>query len=513
MVPSSGGRSAAARPPPPLKTRSVAGEGKCIVTVFPSTLLEMTEAVGMKGELMLSGTTPEQDSYGDEEASEEGGGESGGGGGGVAAVLGAGNFDAPTEVLCQMFLKGRTCVYKPNPVNDASHPVVRRIMAPLVERGYLSFVRGGGEAGSALVRHPSVTEVVLTGSVDTYEKVVWGSTPEERIQNREADAPVLGAGTSVCAELGAVNPWIVVPGPSWDDRSIDDHARHLAFAKLANNGHTCAAPQIVLTSREWSHRESFLDRLRHWLGEYGGSAPFYPGSGEVHSSFLRRDARGKYGAECIAGRRIDAFDGQQRPILMTGVEAEVGGDAEKVHNDILRKEAFCPVLAEVPLDVPRSSSGCSGDADGDDPMAFLRAATSFARSNIFGSLTAAVSIDDRTARRHSVEFDRIVAEDMPYGVVGINVWPLFAHSMPQMVWGSHPSRTDSGRGGFVGNAGMYRNAEKGVLRAPFRHLGRGVATVMDPVKTEKVYRRLSKYKLRPTIMTQMALLSALFLDL
>lgn len=469
-------------PPPPIRTR-VVGDGKCVATVFPSTLLDMTEAVGLKGELILSGTEPDQVPY-DEAAAE---------GGGVAAVLGAGNFDAPTEVLCQMFLRGRTCVYKPNPVNQAVHPIVRRIMEPLVRQGYLSFVLGGGEVGSALVRHPAVDEVVLTGSIGTYDKVVWGATAEEQARNKKAETPLIDK--PVCAELGSVNPWIVVPSPAWTRGTLDWHARHLAYAKCSNNGHTCAAPQVVLTAKDWSRRDEFLERLRYWLAEYGGSAPFYPGSVETYAFY-----KGLDGAQVMGGGgRPDAFEGQQRPVLMTGVDVTDNVEAQK---EILKREAFCPVLAEVPLDFP--------SAEG-DPMAFLRHATDFADRNIFGSLTATVSIDDRTVRQNAAEFDRLLAS-LPYGVVGVNIWPLFAHSMPTLLWGAFPGRPDSGSG-FIGNVGMYRRPEKAVLRAPFRHLGRRVATVMPPKKTEKVYRRLTRYKLRPSFLTQAALLSALFLDL
>ena len=187
--------------------------------------------------------------------------------GGVAGILGAGNFNAPIEVLCEMFLKGRVCIHKPNPVNEKQRTVVLKIFKPLVEAGYLAFVFGGANVGTALVQDSALNEIVLTGSTATYNKI----------------QPLTE--TPICAELGGVNPWIVVPSKRWNIRSIDNHARHLAFSKLANNGHTCAAPQVLIVAKDWEFRAAFLDRLRYWLGEYAGNAPFYPGSDKIHLDF------------------------------------------------------------------------------------------------------------------------------------------------------------------------------------------------------------------------------------
>eukprot|EP00978_Attheya_sp_CCMP212_P031904 scaffold122304_cov32-Attheya_sp.AAC.1 len=92
-------------PPPPRSVRKIEGIHKSVATLWPRTFLDYTESVGLKGELVLDDEMPEQFSL--EETCV----------GGVAGILGAGNIDAPTDILCQMFLKGRVCVFKPNPVN------------------------------------------------------------------------------------------------------------------------------------------------------------------------------------------------------------------------------------------------------------------------------------------------------------------------------------------------------------------------------------------------------------
>ena len=72
--------------------------------------------------------------------------------GGVAEFLGAGNIAAPIDRLCQMFVKGRVCVFKPNPVNKKQHTVVaEKILEPLIRAGYLAYISGGNDVGADLV--------------------------------------------------------------------------------------------------------------------------------------------------------------------------------------------------------------------------------------------------------------------------------------------------------------------------------------------------------------------------
>ena len=78
---------------------------------------------------------------------------------GCAAVLAAGNFDAPTDLLSELFIKGRVCVYKPNPINEASIPVLEKIMKPVIDLGYVSFVPTSIEASKLLVQHEGIQEI------------------------------------------------------------------------------------------------------------------------------------------------------------------------------------------------------------------------------------------------------------------------------------------------------------------------------------------------------------------
>eukprot|EP00163_Fabomonas_tropica_P031558 TRINITY_DN753_c0_g1_i1.p1 TRINITY_DN753_c0_g1~~TRINITY_DN753_c0_g1_i1.p1 ORF type:complete len:568 (+),score=175.19 TRINITY_DN753_c0_g1_i1:38-1741(+) len=467
---------ATGKPPAAKATRVV--KGKAVVTVFPDGLRQSIEASGMKGDLYLADSEAEQDSFDSIHT------------GGVVGVLGAGNFDAPTELLGEMFLKGRVGVYKPNPVNQNTHPVIAKIFAPLVSAGYLAFIVGAVPVGSAMVEHPLLDEIVLTGSAITYDKIVWGGSSEEQKQNKTRHSPKIT--TPVCAELGSVNPWIIVPG-EWSDKMIDSHAAHLAASKTLNNGHICASPQVLIVAKDWPQRQQFLDRVRYWLRQVAPSPPFYPGSGRSHQDFSQLP-----NAEVLAdGKYANTFKDQQAPVLIP----DVADPDSQAAATLMQREAFCPVLSEFPLDVSP-----------DKPIDFLRAAIDFADKKVWGSLTCSFMIQDSIWKAHEQELEEIVA-DMPFGSVGINIWGGFVATMSQLRWGGYPGHTpeDVQSGiGYIGNSNLWKNPQKAVLRAPFNHQAR--TKVLEPGHFEKQFRRLSEYMSTPGFWTLTKLLSAALLN-
>jgi len=101
---------------------------------------------------------------------------------------------------------------------------------------------------------------------------LWGDAdkkprPDSKIQ------PVLSK--PVIAELGGVNPVIVVPG-EWTAEQLRAHAQQLVVQKMANNGHFCTSPQILVTCKNWPERLEFLAQIRNFLQEYPGTKTFYP---------------------------------------------------------------------------------------------------------------------------------------------------------------------------------------------------------------------------------------------
>eukprot|EP00957_Ditylum_brightwellii_P069651 5289683-Ditylum_brightwellii.AAC.1 len=262
-----------------------------------------------------------------------------------------------------MFLKGRVCIYKPNPVNHGTIDILEhKILKPLVDLGYVAFVKGGARVGSTLVQDEHIDEIVITGSALTLDKIQWGATLQEQTENKQANTPIIQ--TPICSELGAVNSWVIVPGSQWNRKNVDKHASALAFAKLANNGHICASPQVVVLPKDWVYRDEFIDRLRFWLAQHPGSAPFYPGSDKSHAYF-----QGQENAEIIEGTSPDNFPNQQRPILIRNVSID--------NQDLLSREAWCPVLMELPIEYERSE---------EDPMGYLEYAVRRVETKSYGSL-------------------------------------------------------------------------------------------------------------------------------
>jgi hypothetical protein len=96
-------------------------DGRRIATVFPSRLLDRLFAPGHRGEIWFQ---PGARGTQSREFVE--------GSGGVCAVLGAGNYEAPLDVLSKMFIENKVVVHKLNPVNEANRRMVERILAPLL---------------------------------------------------------------------------------------------------------------------------------------------------------------------------------------------------------------------------------------------------------------------------------------------------------------------------------------------------------------------------------------------
>eukprot|EP00980_Cylindrotheca_fusiformis_P002512 scaffold587_cov77-Cylindrotheca_fusiformis.AAC.2 len=473
-------------PPKPTAIRHVGD--KIIATVWPGpfAMLDSLEAFGMTGELVCRGAPSNKKE--EEESLQKTQEES------IldhyqentcVAILAAGNFDAPTDLLNELFINGRVCAYKPNPINEASVAVLEKILEPVISLGYVAFVPQSIYAAQILVKHQQVQEIVLTGSKVTHDKIKWGSTPEEQEQNQLNDAPINS--TPITAELGAVTPWIVIPGPQWNEKSVDRHARALAFAKMSNNGHLCISPQVVVLPRNWKHRAYFWERTRYWLSKHPGSVPYYPGSAKTHQEFQQHP-----NAQVVDDKVV--FPNQQRPIIIS--------DMSLVEDkDLFHKEAWCPVLMELPIDCDQAEA---------QPMTFLRLAIETTQSKLYGSLSIALLINNKTIQKNKEEFDDIVVNHLEYGIVGINVWPGYSFSMSQLRWGAFPGNPASGSG-MLGNANLYRNTEKAILRAPFYHLPRRSMEVNSAKHAALMFSRYTTYKLKPTMWTQIGLFSALFL--
>lgn len=316
-------------------------------------------------------------------------------GGGVAVVLGAGNVTGlgPADVLCQVFEHGRAALLKLHPVQAPLREVLDEALRPLVDEGLVGVVDGGPELAREAISTPAVSHVHLTGGRAAFDALVWGQ--------KRGDAPVLAA--PITCELGNVTPWFVLPG-RYPARVLAFQA-DLVAASIANNtSFNCLATKVIVTSRSWEQRDTFLERVRRRLEGLPARPGWYPGS-RAHW-------------EEAAGRAAPA-DGTLPYVLVAG------GDACRERR-LWEREWFVPVACEAIL-------------DGEDMAGFCRAALAFSH-RLPGSLCASVTrpptLSERD-RRHADDF----LDHLAFGVVAVDTWSALAYATGIVPWGGFPGGT------------------------------------------------------------------------
>lgn len=359
---------------------------------------------------------------------------------GVGLVLGAGNITSIPylDVLYELLAFNRVSILKVNPTQDALVPVFERALAPLIEPGFLRIVRGGGDVGAYLTRHPSISHVHITGSEATFRAIV----------------PTLTV--PISAELGGVSPIIVVPG-EWSPADLRFQAEHVVTMRLHNSGHNCIAGQVVLLSSDWPQRDAFVDELRRAYDRAPQRPVWYPNSERKLDA-----AREAYPDAAWCG-------GGSRALVETGAD-----DAAAVETT----EYFSPVLGVV--DLPGNG------------QEFLDAAVAHANERLTGTLGANVLIEPATQEALGGGFDRAIA-DLHYGTVAINAWTAFGFLTPTATWGAYPGGTidDAPSGmGVVHNSFLLDSVERTVVRGPFRPFPRSVSSMLGT-------RRLSQGSVLP----------------
>ncbi|MCU1423303.1 MAG: putative aldehyde dehydrogenase [Microbacteriaceae bacterium] len=361
---------------------------------------------------------------------------------GVGLVLGAGNITSipPLDVLYEIFAGNRVALLKLNPVMDGMQSVFEAALRPLIERGLLRIVTGGGDVGSYLAHHPGISHVHITGSAATHDVVVWGHGQEAR-DRKAANTPLLEK--PITSELGGVSPIIVVPG-KWSDADLAYQAEHVATQRLHNGGYNCIAGQIVVLSSDWPQREAFLAQLRSALDRTPERAAWYPGSDarvvQAASSYPNATRVGPGGTRLL-------------------VDLHAGDDASTIQTT----EYFSPVLGVIEL----PGTG----------QAFLDTAVETVNDDFVGTLGANVLVDPATKKRLGDGFREAVAR-LRYGTIAINAWTGDGYLTAAAPWGAFPghdlANVQSGIG-TVHNALLIDSPERTVVTGPFRPFPRSFA--------------------------------------
>lgn len=407
-------------------------QGQVTVDAFPQSRTDRLLYRGYSGRVRLqAGTTAEDlSTSGDALASGDFSDA------GVALLLAAGNWAylPAADALALLLGHGCTVVMKLNPVNAYLRPALERLFVEFIDAGWLAIVDGGADVGAHLAHHPDVDRVHLTGSAATYDALVWGAGPEA--EHRRASGQRL-LDKPFTAELGGVNPLIVTPG-RWTRHDVRRQADRIAFSKLQNCGHSCAALQILVLPEGWDQAGLLLDDVRGFLREVEPRTPYYPGT----------DARV---ARALADQEhVETVGADGRRFLVTGMNPD--RDCS-----LFRDEVFADVLGVVRLPAP-------------DVETYLARAVGFANEKLTGSLSATLLVDPDTEARHRPAVRDAVA-GLRYGALGINECAGFSGAVPQLLWGAYPGATPETIGsgvGFVNNTLLLPRPEQSVLLGPFR---------------------------------------------
>ena len=360
----------------------------------------------------------------------------------VSLVLGAGNVSSipPTDIASKLFLEGKVCVLKMNPVNAYVGPLLERAFHGLIEKGYLAVCYGGVEEGKYLVEHSAIDEIHITGSDKTHDTMVWGPPGPERSKRMAENDPLLKE--EITSELGNISPVIVVPGP-YSAKELDFQAGNIAGAVTNNGSFNCNAAKLLVQPKGWSQREAMVSEIGRWLKDAPLRKAYYPGAAERWAKFT--DGR----------QKVTQIGTPKEGELPWTIIPDV--DASNADDVVFRDEPFCSVISETAV-------------GSDDPVAFLQEAVKFVNERVWGTLNATVIVHPDTLRDPSSKAALEQAlEDLRYGAIGVNLWPASIFALGSAPWGGAPGAplTDiqSGRG-WVHNSFMIEDIDKCVARAP-----------------------------------------------
>ncbi|MCW6508053.1 betaine-aldehyde dehydrogenase [Lichenifustis flavocetrariae] len=161
---------------------------------------------------------------------------------GVVGAIGAWNY--PIQIACwksaPALACGNTMVFKPSELTPLTALKLAQIYKEAgLPDGVFNVIQGRGATGRALVEHPGVDKVSLTGSVATGRAVMAAA----------------GAGIKPgTMELGGKSPLVV-----FDDANLDNAVGGALLGNFYSSGQICSNGTRVFVQR--SVREAFLERL------------------------------------------------------------------------------------------------------------------------------------------------------------------------------------------------------------------------------------------------------------
>lgn len=162
---------------------------------------------------------------------------------GVCVGIGAWNY--PIQIACwksaPALVCGNAMVFKPSEVTPLSALKLAEVFKDAgLPDGVFNVVQGNGPVGAALISHPSVAKVSLTGSVPTGKRVA--ALAGENLKK-------------VTLELGGKSPLIV-----FDDADVENAVSAAINANFYSTGQICSNGTRVFVQK--GIKEAFLKRLK-----------------------------------------------------------------------------------------------------------------------------------------------------------------------------------------------------------------------------------------------------------
>jgi acyl-CoA reductase-like NAD-dependent aldehyde dehydrogenase len=432
-------RLEAGRPPfDPAKVRT-RPDGRVLVDVFPASGMDKMLFAGFSAQVWLEPGTKavevtERAAAHYRVPAEKRQGK-------VSLILGAGNVASipPTDAIYKMFVEGKVCIIKMNPVNAHVGPFIEKAFKDAVDKGLVAVVYGGADVGGYLVEHPLVDEIHITGSDKTHDFMVWGPPGAEREARKAKKEPLLKK--EITSELGNVSPVIVVPGP-YTDAELAFQGESITAAIANNASFNCNSAKLLVAPKGWEGRDKLKKAVADALAKVPVRKAYYPGAEQRWKELVESHPKVQRIGSAEAGTLQWAM-----------IEDVDSSGADKVFT----MEPWCSVISETTI----------GSAD---PVAFLDEAVEFVNEKVWGTLSATIIVHPSTMKdpKFAEALDRAI-QKLRYGTVCINHWPALGFAFGTTPWGGHPSSTleniQSGKG-WVHNTFMLEDIEKCVIRGP-----------------------------------------------
>ena len=247
---------------------------------------------------------------------------------GVCAGIGAWNY--PIQIAAwkaaPALAFGNAMVFKPSEITPLSALALAEILTEAgLPAGLFNVVQGAADVGSALVTHPDIAKVSLTGSVPTGRKVYTAAAQGMR---------------AVTMELGGKSPLII-----FDDATLDDAVGAAMLGNFYSSGQVCSNGTRVFVQRRIM--DAFLSRLvaRTRAIRLGDPLDMATQMGPLVSAAQADRVAALIATGQAEGARLLCGGTREGAFITPAIFADVTDTMT-----IAREEIFGPVMAVLPFD-------------------------------------------------------------------------------------------------------------------------------------------------------------------